>query len=143
MGVQISGKLTDGVTASHTHGPSGDTLSTTAPKDNGGTGEHFSPTDLLTTGYGACTTTIMALWARPRGYDLNGVQYSVEKVMSAETPRRIVGLPMTIKVPDDIPEGDRASLEEAAKTCPVALSIHPDINTPITFEYVARSSLAS
>lgn len=143
MGVQITGKLTDGVTASHTHGPSGDTLSTTAPKDNGGTGEHFSPTDLLTTGYAACTTTIMALWARPRGYDLNDVQYSVEKLMSAETPRRIVGLPMTIRVPNDIPEDERASLEQAAKACPVALSIHPDIDTSLTFEYVPRDSLKS
>ena len=42
MGVEITGKLTDGVTASHTHGPSNDTLATTAPKDNGGTGEHFT-----------------------------------------------------------------------------------------------------
>ena len=110
MGVKITGKLTDGVTASHTHGPSNDTLATTAPKDNGGTGEHFSPTDLLTTGYAACTTTIMALWARPRGYDLDGVQYSVEKIMSAETPRRIVGLPMTIKVPGRHPSrGKRLS----------------------------------
>ena len=79
MGVEITGKLTDGVTASHTHGPSNDTLATTAPKDNGGTGEHFSPTDLLTTGYAACTTTLWR-WARPRGYGLDGVQYSVEKI---------------------------------------------------------------
>ena len=141
MGVQITGKLTDGVTASHTHGPSNDRLATTAPKDNGGTGEHFSPTDLLTTGYAACTTTIMALWARPRGYDLDGVQYSVEKIMSSETPRRIVGLPMTIKVPDDIPAEERNSLETAAKSCPVALSIHPDRDTSVTFEYVSRESL--
>ena len=34
--------------------------------------------------------------------------------MSAETPRRIVGLPMTIKVPDDIPAEERDSLEAAA-----------------------------
>ena len=141
MGVQISGKLRDGVTASHIHGPSGDTLTTTAPKDNGGTGEHFSPTDLLTTGYAACTTTIMALWARARGYNLDGVQYSIEKQMSAETPRRIVGLPMTIKVPDDIPIEERESLEQAARTCPVALSIHPDIETPLTFSYVPRETL--
>ena len=141
MGVRITGKLIDGVTASHTHGPSNDTLATTAPKDNGGTGEHFSPTDLLTTGYAACTTTIMALWARPRGYNLDGVQYSVEKIMSAETPRRIVGLPMTVKVPDDIPAEERDSLETAAKSCPVALSIHPEIDTSITFEYVSRESL--
>ena len=83
----------------------------------------------------------LALWARPRGYDLDGVQYSVEKIMSAETPRRIVGLPMTIKVPDDIPAEERDSLEAAAKSCPVALSIHPDIDTSITFEYVSRESL--
>ena len=51
------------------------------------------------------------LWrcGQGRGYDLDGVQYSVEKIMSAETPRRIVGLPMTIKVPDDIPAEKRLS----------------------------------
>lgn len=141
MGVQIQGRLTDGVTASHKHGPSGDTLATTAPKDNGGTGEHFSPTDLLTTGYAACTMTIMALWARPRGYDLDCSTYSIEKLMSAETPRRIAGLPMTVQIPDDIPVDERPSLESAAKACPVALSIHPDIDTGLTFEYVPRESL--
>ena len=125
----------------HTHGPSNDTLATTAPKDNGGTGEHFSPTDLLTTGYAACTTTIMALWARPRGYDLDGVQYSVEKIMSAETPRRIVGLPYDGQSTGRHPSQERDSLETAAKSCPVALSIHPDIDTSITFENVSRESL--
>ena len=52
MAVRINGSLTDGLTGEHEHGPSGDKLRTTAPKDNGGTGAHFSPTDLLATSLG-------------------------------------------------------------------------------------------
>jgi len=141
MSVEIVGKLEDGVTAGHKHGPSGDNIRTTAPKDNGGTGEHFSPTDLMATSLGACMTTIMALWARSRDYNLDGVRYRVEKHMSAEAPRRIVKLPVEIWVPNDVAEADRASLENAAVNCPVSNSIGKDIEVNATFHYVPRAEL--
>lgn len=141
MSVEIVGQLQDGVTAGHTHGPSQDNIRTTAPKDNGGTGEHFSPTDLMATSLGACMTTIMALWARTRDYNLDGVRYRVEKHMSAELPRRICKLPVQIWVPDDVAEKDRASLEKAAVNCPVSNSISEGIEVNVEFHYVPRGEL--
>ena len=141
MSVEIQGNLENGVTASHQHGPSGDKIRTTAPKDNGGTGENFSPTDLMATSVAACMTTIMALWARGREYNLDGVRYRVEKHMSSDTPRRIVKLPIEIWVPDDVAESDRASLENAAVNCPVSNSISKDIDVNVTFHYVPRAEL--
>ena len=141
MSVEIQGNLENGVTAGHQHGPSGDKIRTTAPKDNGGTGENFSPTDLMATSVAACMTTIMALWARGREYNLDGVRYRVEKHMSSDTPRRIVKLPIEIWVPDDVAESDRASLENAAVNCPVSNSISKDIDVNVTFHYVPRAEL--
>ena len=141
MSVEIVGQLKDGVTAGHQHGPSADKIQTTAPKDNGGTGENFSPTDLMATSLGACMTTIMALWARSRDYNLDGTRYRVEKHMSAEAPRRIVKLPLEVWVPDDVAEEDRASLEQAAVNCPVAKSIHARIEVNVQFHYVPRADL--
>lgn len=141
MSVEITGRLEDGVSAAHLHGPSQDKINTTAPKDNGGTGEHFSPTDLLATSLAACMTTIMALWARGREYNLDGVHYRIEKHMSTDAPRRIVRLPIEIWVPSTVAEADRPSLEEAAVNCPVAKSVAGAIEVPVQFHYVNPAEL--
>jgi len=45
-GVSMSARI-EGLTCELTHGPSGTTLTTVPPLDNGGTGESFSPTDVV------------------------------------------------------------------------------------------------
>jgi putative redox protein len=52
------------------HGPSGQTLSTDAPVDNGGQGASFSPTDLVATALGSCMATIMGLVGQRHHMDL-------------------------------------------------------------------------
>ena len=115
------------------HGPSGTTLFTDAPVDNHGRGESFSPTDLVATALGACMMTIMGIAAERHSINLVGMQAETIKEMSKDMPRRIAGLRtrLTIPLPADHPQ--RALLENAAHTCPVHKSIHPEIAAPIEF----------
>ena len=110
-----------------THQPSSVTLATDAPLDNGGSGKEFSPTDLLATSYVTCMMTIMSLTAAAHDISLIGAQYSVEKHMTAEKPRRIKKLDIRLNLPATVPDDNRAELIEKARSCPVALSVHPDV----------------
>src|SRR6266513_2576059 len=81
------------------HGPSKSKLATDAPTDNRGKGESFSPTDLVATALGTCMSTIMGMKAEELGVDLRGMTVSVQKEMSKNAPRRIVGLPSEVHIP--------------------------------------------
>lgn len=116
-----------------THGPSLKKLETDAPKDNQGKGETFSPTDLVATALGACVATIMGLYAKRHALDLKGLQVNVQKTMSEDLPRRIATLEVEVLLPKGIPEAHRTGLENAAHTCPVHKSLHPDIKIPMKF----------
>ena len=59
MAVVIQGRTTGPTSTELTHGPSASVIRTAAPKDNGGDGSAFSPTDLCAASLGACATTIM------------------------------------------------------------------------------------
>jgi len=120
------------------HGPSQTELITDAPVDNQGRGESFSPTDLVATALGTCMATIMGIVAKRKGIDLRGMIVRVEKHMSADLPRRIVRLPVTVEVPLPADHPDRALLEASALGCPVFHSLHPDIDKPVTFAWTVR-----
>jgi putative redox protein len=120
------------------HGPSGNTLQTDAPKDNQGKGEAFSPTDLLATSLATCVLTTMAILARRIEIDLSGAAAKIDKIMSTDGPRRVASLPLTISIPVQPSEEERQKLENAARTCPVAVSLHPDIEKSITFQWGAE-----
>jgi putative redox protein len=108
------------------HGPSGASLATDAPKDNQGRGESFSPTDLVATALASCMLTVMGIVARRHGWAIEGARASVEKHMVAD-PRRVGRLVVRIALPPGLPREARVALETAARTCPVAESIHPGI----------------
>lgn len=117
------------------HGPSQSVLVTDAPLDNQGRGESFSPTDLVGTALGTCMLTLMGIVARRRQLDLSGATARVTKEMSTNPPRRIARLTVEIHVPRQFSDDERARLEQAALTCPVHHSLHPDIEAPVTFRY--------
>ncbi len=117
------------------HLQSGQELVTDAPTDNQGLGQAFSPTDLLATAYATCMITIMGIKARDKGLNMDGTTYDVTKVMYAE-PRRIGEIHVTISFPDrGFSNRDRKVLEAIAHTCPVALSIHPEIKKVVVFNW--------
>jgi putative redox protein len=135
MAIEIKVEYLGKTSCRAVHGPSGQELRTTAPKDNGGDGSTFSPTDLLATSLGTCVITIMAMAAERHGIDLRGAQVSVEKHMTAEPPRKIARLPVRVRFPARIKPEHVKLLEAAAHGCPVHRSIHPDIDSPIVFEF--------
>jgi uncharacterized OsmC-like protein len=109
-------------------------INTDAPKDNHGKGEAFSPTDLVATALGSCMISIMGIVARREGSTpIEGTVAEVTKVMYSE-PRRIGEIHVTIRFPANaFTEKDKRVYENAAHTCPVAKSLHPDLKQVITF----------
>lgn len=118
------------------HLQSGTSIETDAPVDNQGKGERFSPTDLLATSLGNCMITIMGIKARDMQIDLTDTKIDITKIMKSE-PRRVGVINVTFHFPEhlQLDEKQRTILENAAKTCPVAKSIHPDIEQQITFNW--------
>lgn len=125
-----------------THLKSGTEIETDAPTDNQGQGERFSPSDLLATSLGACMMTIMGIKARDMQVDLAGVKIEVEKIMKQE-PRRVGGINLTFHFPGTLAvnEKQKTILENAAHTCPVIYSIHPDININVKFNWKSELGL--
>jgi len=118
-----------------THGPSGSTIETDAPKDNLGRGECFSPTDLVGAALAACVLTTMAIVAKRDGVPFDGARAEVVKEMVAAPTRRIGALPVKVTMPKSIPSDYRAKLENAAHACPVHKSLHPDVKADLVFVY--------
>ena len=111
------------------HLRSGNSFETDAPVDNNGKGERFSPTDLMSTSLATCMLTVMGIKARTMGLDLNDVKVDVLKIMKPD-PRRVVRIELTFDIPDtlkNIDEKTKTILKNTGLTCPVALSLHPDI----------------
>ena len=115
------------------HGPSGATLETDAPVDNHGKGETFSPTDLVGTALGSCMATIMGIYARQKGISLEGMRIEVAKEMTQSAPRKIARLASEIWMPAGLARNP--ALEQAALTCPVHQSLHPDVEKPVNFHW--------
>src|SRR5881227_1068332 len=107
-----------------THGPSGMTLTTDAPRDNMGKGEAFSPTDLVATALATCILTTMGIVAQRHNLDITGATAKVTKEMVSTPIRRIGRLPVTVKMPRKLSDEDQKRLENAAHTCPVHKSLH-------------------
>lgn len=110
-------------------------LTTDAPLDNQGKGESFSPTDLLATALGTCMITVMGIAAKKHGINIDGTRLEIVKVMHA-SPRKVAEVKISLFMPDvDYSDEQKEILEHAGTTCPVALSLHPDLKQNIEFIY--------
>lgn len=116
-----------------THIRSGQAFITDAPIDNNGRGESFSPTDLTATSLGTCMITVMGISARNHGININGAELEITKHMAAD-PRRISRIDVRIEMPQlTYSDKEKKILETAGRTCPVAYSLHPDIEQVLEF----------
>ena len=116
------------------HQRSGNSYITDAPLDNNGKGEAFSPTDTVATGLANCMLTVMGIKAQNMEVDLTGTKAEVTKVMAAD-PRRISMIKVHIQFPFKADNKTQKILEHTAITCPVMYSLHPDIDTVVTFNW--------
>lgn len=118
-----------------THMASREMLVTDAPVDNRGRGEAFSPTDLLSASLGSCMLTIMGIAAESHQLNLEGTRVEITKVMAAN-PRRVAEIHVEFFMPPhSFGDHARRILEKAAETCPVALSLHPDLKQVLMFNW--------
>ena len=110
-----------------THVKSGRVIITDAPPDNQGKGEAFSPTDLLATSLGVCAITVVGIAARTHGFDVDGTEISVTKIMASD-PRRVGEVIVEFNFPPvKYTEKQKKIIEHTIFTCPVGLSLHPDL----------------
>ncbi|MGH2664255.1 OsmC family protein [Flavobacterium sp.] len=116
------------------HIQSGTELLSDAPTDNNGKGEAFSPTDLLANSLGSCMMTIMAIKSRDLNVDLTGSTVEVTKIMQAE-PRKIAKLQLVLNMSVAAEDKTKIILERTGMNCPVLLSLNPDIDKEITFNW--------
>jgi putative redox protein len=118
-----------------THLRSAKSLITDAPVDNNGKGEAFSPTDLAATSLGSCAMTIVGIAAEKAGHDFKHSEVSITKIMTDEAPRKIkkIQVEFTFRCEPALSETEKNRYQRLAQTCPVALSLHPDIEQSMTF----------
>jgi putative redox protein len=121
MSVSIHGRSTGPTTVELVH-ESGATITTTAPKDNGGDGSSFSPTDLCAASLGACGTTIMGMFAASHGIAVEGISFELTKEMTPP-PRKIGRITITFTIAGPFSDLDFRKLVAAGKACPVRLTL--------------------
>lgn len=116
------------------HLQSGAELISDAPIDNNGKGAAFSPTDTVANALASCMFTIMGIKARDNNLDLKDSSAAVTKIMQAD-PRRISAIEIVFEMEGVLDQKDRTILERVALSCPVYLSLHPEIEKRITFNW--------
>ena len=122
------------------HLSSGQKIITDAPIDNHGKGLAFSPTDLMATSLASCMLTMLGIYATKNSIELKGSHVQITKHMSKEGRRRIVGIDAVVmlQTENELNDTEKSILEDIARNCPVALSLHPEIKQAIQIEFKAK-----
>jgi len=116
------------------HLQSSSKLETDAPTDNRGNGERFSPTDLLCVSLATCMLTTMGIKANDMNVDISRSRADVTKHMASD-PRRVAKIEVYVTLPQNINEKERLILEKTGTNCPVAKSVHPDIELVLQYDW--------
>lgn len=117
-----------------THLKSQTKIITDAPVDNNGKGSAFSPTDLVATAYASCMITIMGIYCENHGITFNHAEANVLKVMSEDSPRRIVKIVIELDLQENKWDEHTAhKVIQAGKACPVAKTLGDNVEVEFTF----------
>jgi uncharacterized OsmC-like protein len=88
----------------------------------------------VATALGSCMVSIMAIKSKDLELELKDSTLEVTKIMQAE-PRKIAKIIVALNMSIETSEKNKTILERAAMTCPVLLSLHPDIEKEVTFNW--------
>jgi uncharacterized OsmC-like protein len=117
------------------HVQSSNKIITDAPVDNHGKGEAFSPTDLLSASLGSCMMTVMGIAAQTHQIKYEDISCKVTKIM-VPNPRRVGEIVVEFNMgAHQFTEKEKSILVHTAKTCPVTLSLHPDLKQTLSFQF--------
>ncbi len=117
------------------HCGSGESITTDAPLDNNGQGRYFSPTDLTASSLVACMMTLIGITAAEHGIVLSSIKATAEKTMASH-PRRIAQITIDMDITaEQLSDRGKLLLEAAARNCPVAKSLHPDIEQKLCLTF--------
>lgn len=109
------------------HVKSGQLFITDAPTDNQGRGEAFSPTDLLATSLGACAITVVGIAARTHGFNVDGTEIRITKIMASD-PRRVIEVIVEMSFPElKYSEKEKSIIRHTINTCPVGQSLSSEL----------------
>ena len=135
MSITAQAKYLGELRAESIHVKSGSVVITDAPVDNKGKGEAFSPTDLLVTSLATCMITVMGIAANQHNLSLENLRCDVTKIMTIN-PRRIKEIIIEFHfAPNNFNEKEKDILRDAANSCPVAFSLHPDLKKIAIFNF--------
>ncbi|HEV2832004.1 MAG TPA: OsmC family protein [Hanamia sp.] len=109
-------------------------IETDAPTDNHGKGERFSPTDMLCVSLATCMLTTMGIKAADMKVDITNAKAAVTKHMASD-PRRVAKIEVEVSLPANGDEKERLILEKTGNNCPVAKSVHPDIELVLNYKW--------
>jgi putative redox protein len=130
----IESKYIGDLRTENLHVRSGQKIITDAPIDNSGKGEAFSPTDLVATAVTDCILTIAGQAANSHGFSIQGAKAKTTKIMSQYAPRRIAEIYAEIDFSTcNLNEKQIRIIKIIPESCPVALSLHPDVKQNINF----------
>ena len=117
------------------HIKSGQEIITDAPTDNNGKGQAFAPTDLVSSALCSCMTTVMGICAEKGGFKMPNSTAKITKIMSTN-PRKIKEIRIELNFEENnLSEAQKNKLKNVGENCPVAKSLHPDINQIINFNF--------
>ncbi len=123
-------KYTGNLKTEALHVDSSAIIKTSAPKDNQGEGDLFSPTDMLCVSLASCKLTIMGIKARALNINIDGVEVAIQKIMTQTPPRKVAEIVLTFNwsgIEKKLTDEQMDSLKRSALSCPVALSLDPSV----------------
>jgi uncharacterized OsmC-like protein len=127
---------------SNVHLQSGTEIFTDAPTDNKGMGSAFSPTDLCALSLTTCIITTMGIYAQTKDFEILNITAETTKHMASD-PRRIskISSHIHVELPAGLPENIQEIMIRVANTCPVARSLHPDIEKDLQITFDIQSNV--